>query len=242
MSGITDKVKQQLAAKHGISSGDIAAIVASHKAAEAPEEEEKRPVGEEMSEPSVVKAEKPEELDPVDKTAEAERLDDQFFYNLARPESGKVELTPVEKAAFVDAVLSNGRMKLNFSLLGGRFNFTVKNRTYEEARAAVAMAQKQSVLGEMRSLFSMRLRLMLMCFQIDEMNGVSYPDADTLGPLLQTYVDNKLVQPKWLERLDVFGKLPEAMFEAVWACIREFELKYWTLVKHSRDQDFWLPG
>ena len=96
-------------------------------------------------------------------------------------------------------------------------------------------------MDELRSLFSLRLRLMLMALQIDELNGVSYPDADTLGPLMPVYVDKKLVQPAWLDRLGIIGKLPEAVFEAIWQCLYEFELKYWTLVRHSRDQDFWLP-
>jgi len=166
-----------------------------------------------------------------------------FFLGLlgAVDSSGRIDITPEDKSRFVTSVLTGDRMKSSFSFFGGKLSFTIKNRSYEEARAAMVMAVKGGAFGEANTLFTLRLRLMLMCMQVDEFNGVKYPDADTLGPLMPVYEGGETKQPKWLERVQVFGHLPEAVFEAVWQCIYEFEQKYWTLVRHSRDQDFWRP-
>ncbi len=195
-----------------------------------------------MVEPSTVPAEKPEKHDTV-MSVSAEELDSKnFFLGMAdKPMENEIEVTPVDKAKFVDAVLTNSRFKANYSFFGGKFTFTLKNRTYEEARAAMLAATKDGIFGENRTLFVLRLRLMLMCMQVDMLNGTAYPDAETLGSLVPVFEDGKTVPPKWMDRVKIFSELPEAVFEAMWQCVHEFETKYWTLVRHSRDQDFWRP-
>lgn len=241
MSTISDKINERLKNNHGISSDDIGQIVSENR--KNGQDEEKQDARDTVDEVSTVKAEKPESHDAVLSTSVSELDSKNFFLGLlgAINLTGRVEITPDDKSKFIAAVLSGERMKSSFSFFGGKLTFTIKNRSYEEARAAMSMAVKGGTFNESSTLLTLRLRLMLMCMQIDEFNGVKYPDADTLGPLMPVYDNGETKQPKWLDRLSVFGRLPEAMFEALWQCIYEFEQKYWTLVRHSRDQDFWRP-
>lgn len=242
MSKISDQLKDRMSMKHGISSDDIAELVEEANTAEPGPEPA---VADAVDLTSTVEKESPESHDPVMAHAGSDSDTRSFFLGLvnAPPDSGAVEITPEDKRSFIDAILTNGRMKIRYSLFGGKLSFVVKNRTYDEARAALSAASRKEFGGDdLQISFAMRIRLMLMAMQIDELNGVSYPDADSLGPLLPVVGVNGLEKPKWLARIEVLGKLPEAMFEAIWQCIYEFESKYWTLVRHSRDQDFWLPG
>lgn len=240
MSTISDKMKIRLQDNHGISSDDVDQLVAESQQEESSEPKANPDV---IDATSSVRAEKPEAHDSVLSTSVSELDSKNFFLGLlgAVDSAGRIEITPDDKSRFITAVLTGERMKTSFSFFGGRLSFTIKNRSYEEARAAMSMAVKGGTFNESSTLLTLRLRLMLMCMQVDEFNGVKYPDADTLGPLMPVYENGETKQPKWFERIQVFGQLPEAVFEAVWQCIYEFEQKYWTLVRHSRDQDFWRP-
>lgn len=242
MESISEKVKTRLQANQGISSDDIADLVTPDESEDAKPAAAKS--GNTMHETSDVEPEKPEKHDSVISTSVAELDNKNFFLGLlgAVDSQKNIKITPEDKSGFVDAVLTGSRMKMPFSFFGGKLAFTIKNRTYEEARAAMTMAARKGAgLGELNTVFTMRLRSMLMCMQIDEFNGEKFEDAETLGPLMPVYKDGETKDPAWMERLNFFGRLPEAVFEAVWQCIYEFEQKYWTLVRHSRDQDFWRP-
>lgn len=238
MSDISAKMAERLETNHGISSDDVAAVVAE----QMQEEKQEQKKEEVLSETSSVAPEKPEKNDGAMGLSAAELDSKNFFLGVlgASQANGEVKITPEDKARFIDCVLTNGRMKTQYSFFGGRLQFTIKNRTYDESRAAMIMATKVTE-SNYRTPFTLNLRLMLMCMQVDELNGTSYKDADKLGPLLPENQGLEVKDPPWLARAKVFGALPEAVFEAIWMCIYEFETKYWTLARHSRDQDFWLP-
>jgi hypothetical protein len=156
--------------------------------------------------------------------------------------AGRIQITPEDKRAFVDALIGNTRMQARFSLFDGKFQFVIRNRTYEEARAALYFASSEAFgQPESQTVFSMRLRAMLMSMQVAELNGTQYAPACELGSLFTTKTGDKPIPPPWRERVKDFEALPEALFEAIWQCIYEFESKYWTLVRESRNQDFWRP-
>ena len=235
MSEIAEQLRQRVKNGGGISSADVASLV---------QESSGEKTGDEMEKTSVVQAEKPEHSDAADNEAAKEMDRKNFFFGIlgALDSKGRTQITPEDKQAFVDAILANTRMQLKFSLFGGKLNFTIRSRTYEETRAAMHFASDEARgTFESQTVFSMRLRAMLMAMQVAEFNGTQYPTAGELGNLFTVKVDGKPIPPPWLKQTKTFEDLPEAVFEAVWQCIYEFEVKYWTLVRNSRNQDFWLP-
>jgi len=242
MSGISEKLEQKIKTTSGISSEDVARLAAENESANSEGEESEE---DKMNTTSIVEAEKPEDNDSAMRSASAEMDRKNLFFGLVGAVDAKrnVEITPVDKQAFVDSVVSNSRMTASYSFFGGKLTFKIRSRTYEESRAAIHFAyDEMGGKAVAQSEFSMRLRAMLMSLQIAEMNGVVYDEAEKLGPLFSKLEGITVIRPKWLERVVLFERLPEAVFEAVWQCVYEFESKYWTLMRNARNQDFWLPG
>lgn len=241
MASISEKLNQKLQSSGGISSSDVQQLVEEENEEKAGEQ-----AGKSMSETSTVKAENPADNDTAMRLATAEMDRKNFFFGLmgAVDAQKHVKITPADKQAFVDAIIANGRMTADYSFFNNKFGITIRSRTYEEARAAMHFASSEArSTTQSRSEFDMRLRAMLMSMQVAWINGVQYKPASELGPLFRTTgEDGKPVDPPWLARVSDFENLPEAVFEAVWQCIFEFESKYWTMMRNARNQDFWLPG
>jgi hypothetical protein len=242
MGKISDSLNERIKEKHGISSADVDEMV--EKTQRELREAEGKKTGASVTASSEVEVERPESNDNT-AAAAAEELDRKnFFFGLAGAGSmyRSITISPDDKQRFIEAVLSNSRMTADFSFFGGKMNFKIRNRTYEEARAAMHFASEESrKTTESRTGFSMRLRSMLLALQVAEFNGVAYAPAQEDGSLFSVYEGGTIVRPKWLERTQIYEALPEAVFEAVWQCLYEFEAKYWTLVRNSRNQDFWRP-
>lgn len=154
-----------------------------------------------------------------------------------------IEITPADKQAFVDALIHDKRMVMEFNPCGGTLSVVIRSRTIPETRAIVARQRFEidSELIKTRVDYNVRVRSMLMAAQVQSVNGTEYPELPE--PLMpQASPDGKDTPPAWLEWVDSWANKHEHLHSIIWACLEEFEDKYWRMVEDAKQQDFWQPA
>ena len=158
----------------------------------------------------------------------------------------KVVLTEAERDAFLDALLSGKRYVQKFSLYNGRITGKLRCRSLVESEAVAAwMAGLLTGGAPITALeYAIKVRNALLAAQVLELNGTRYPELQ--APLYPVKNGDAITPPGWIAAADAWskntdGKTPEAVVAAVYEELRTFERKYWTMVVHARDQNFWQP-
>lgn len=156
------------------------------------------------------------------------------------PKTKSITITPDEKAAFIDAVVNNTRFTKDYSLFGGRVKLTLRSMTVDEVNALASWTAKQGT-SDPAGLMSGRYRKYLAAAQIARYNGVDMPPLEQ--PLFETLgKDGKTVnQPGWIERSRYWDEISIGAFNAIMACMSDFDLRYATLCKEADNSNFWDP-
>ena len=154
----------------------------------------------------------------------------------------KATVTKQNKDDFCSCLISNSRYTEKFSLFGGKVSLTIRSRTLEETDSIEAYLRWMAATGGVYTAadYSNLARNILLATQVQEMNGVSYPELK--GPMRMTEVDGKREPPGWLPQLETWGKMADAIALAVIRCVVEFEARYWFMVENAKDANFWLHG
>jgi hypothetical protein len=149
-------------------------------------------------------------------------------------------ITPEEKAAFIDALVTGERYRQTFSIFGGKINVVIRSRTAKETHAMYSyMRYILSSKGGDEGLNAVEgdMAYVPLVVQIEEMNGKKFPEMK--GPLTFEESDGKLVYPGWFEDFKAWKSKPEGLTSALISLIQLFEYKYWTMTKEANNKNFW---
>jgi hypothetical protein len=157
-------------------------------------------------------------------------------------ERGKVELTPEDKQAFLDALVTDSRFELQFSLFDGKLTGVFRSRLNCETRAILNEMRRQLAAEEIPTEieYTTRFRHSLLRFHLKELNGETYESPEVLSAVVSAEDgEKKVTPPPWVEEAETFFKGNEAKTAALYNALCVFEGKYWTLVENANNQDFW---
>lgn len=154
-------------------------------------------------------------------------------------------LTEEDRNTFLDALVRGERYEVKFSLFNGRVTGRLRSRLTEESEAIAVHLNNNVREGvyETPLAYSVDVRNAMLAAQVAELNGVKY--APLQGPLFKTRTADKIVEPGWLGQARMWSadpKMPEAVVSAVYELLRNFERRYWTMIAHANDQNFWLTA
>ena len=246
MADMTEKLKERLTEQGSIGSLDIANFSTN---------EEATPLGDELNETTKVAVPEGQYDDPLNEILDdgAETSDELGLelkttnpdnYTFGLKNLVEVEITPEEKEMFLDAIVDDSRFELAFSLFNGKVTGVFRSRTTGESRAILKETHRRWAEFEKMpgSEYSTILKGSMLRAQLKELNGTGYPEMTE--PLLAQYdfETDKTVPPKWYNEMETLcNKFSDALITALYGALQTFEDKYWTLIKHAGDQDFWLP-
>ena len=251
---VSDRIKGQLENGSAISASDLAEF-------SKPTTEGKEPKVDPMSETSMIHVPHEAKQDPIMAAADGSDTisafqgaisDDpagtnQYSDSMIEPlDIDEIEVTAAEKSLFIESLITGGRFKLSIPLLGGSLLVTFQSRKNSETRAVAREMNRRAQDGSMSEMqFSELTRQSILRFQVVEVGDVTYNPVE--GPLsaVTTAVDGKevVVPPKWYEEAEVFfgADKSEGLIATLYRALQIFEAKYWAMVKHAEDQDFWHP-
>jgi len=152
-----------------------------------------------------------------------------------------VEITPVDKSNFIQAIVTGERFISSFSLFGGKITGKFRSRRQDEAVAVFNYMAKQLSSGSLRSGAEqiVQVRYMLFACQLAELNGKQFSEMES--PLNETVAKEGVQPPGWMNMIEYFAAWPEGLVTALFDQLCEFEAKYWTMVNNAKDQNFWKP-
>lgn len=151
-----------------------------------------------------------------------------------------VVITPSDKAAFIDAIVSNDRFKKEYSLFGGNLKVTLRSLTSDEVNALATWTARQGT-KDSAGLMSGRYRKYLLAAYIERLDGVEMAPLEE--PLYETVgSDGKTVNPPaWVDRCKFFDGMGYGKFQALMSLVGEFDSLYSTLCEKAEDANFWIP-
>lgn len=249
-AGIKDKVVQTLKQTGNLSSGDLAEFSQPEAPAAPPKKagEADKVQAPPMADP-LLEAGKADSS--ANELADSTRVEADTGYLFGVEPLVEVEISDSDKFAFEDAIVLDARFKRPFTLFNGKVHGVFRSRTAEESRALLNELNRQWAImakaGDVpASEYSSTLRMALLICQIDELQSVKYPEL-TAPLTASAKVDDAglrtVVPPKWYQDMFViFGNISDGKQAALYKELCKFEQKYWTLVKHADDQNFWCPG
>ena len=149
-------------------------------------------------------------------------------------------ISPSDKAAFIDAIVSNDRFKKEYSLFGGKMKATLRSLTYDEVNALATWTAKQGT-KDSAGLMSGRYRKYLLAAYIEMLDGVEMAPLEE--PLYENVgSDGKTVNPPaWVDRCKFFDGMGYGKFQALMSLVGEFDALYSTLCEKAEDANFWNP-
>lgn len=242
MSGnLDEQLKQRLANTGALSSADIAAAAAP--VLETPQID--------VNAPLTTKLDQKQIGDPIAKktvdqpATQSVTMEAMAMDPMVPEDQGELDVTttPDERDAFITAAVEGRRLMLPFSIFGGRLQGMLRSRTQAETRAIITQLQREVRNKDIVSDadYSLRLRGMLLAAQLAVYNGVENPAL--VAPLMtQRAPDGKEIAPAWLLQADSWQTRDEGLVAAVYEQLRLFEMKYWTMIRHAGDQNFWNPA
>jgi hypothetical protein len=148
-------------------------------------------------------------------------------------------ISPEEKAAFIDALVTGSRYTQTVDIFGGKLHVTLRSRTADETHAMYAYIRHVLSKGGQDSMGIVEgdMAYVPLVAQIAELNGTTYPAMK--APLTFEENDGKEIPPGWLEDFKAWKAKPEALTSALVSCIQLFEYKYWTMTKEANNKNFW---
>lgn len=176
---------------------------------------------------------------PTDVADDAKR--DEATSEPLRINGGKtVTITPEDKVAFLDSVMTNSRFTKRYRLFGGRMDITVRSLTQDELSALAAWAYKQAISDPSWHL-SGRGRRYALSAQVAMFNGIELPPLEE--PLYASVeADGKTLKPPaWVERDNFWCGQSAGVVSAVLKCITDFDARYQILCNKAEDENFWNP-
>ena len=159
--------------------------------------------------------------------------------NSSQYDPSDLVITPEEKLAFIDAMISGSRYTQTFKLFGGKLVVTVRSRTADETHAMYAYIRHVLSGNDAAGFNAVEgdMAYVPLVAQIAEMNGTAFPEMKT--PLLYTMSDGKEQEPGWYGDFKAWKAKPEGLTSALVSCIQLFEYKYWTMTMEASDKNFW---
>ena len=152
----------------------------------------------------------------------------------------ELEITPEEKDAFVESLLTGKRHYQTYTIFGNRVHVTIRNRTIAETQAMYAyMRYMLTKDASALAILEGDMSYILLAAQIEEINGVKYPEMQE--PLNFIENDGKVQDPGWLSCLQDWKSKPEGLTNALINRVQLFEYKYWTMVSEASNRNFWNP-
>lgn len=152
----------------------------------------------------------------------------------------ELEITPEEKDAFVESLLTGKRHYQTYTIFGDRIRVTVRNRTIAETQAMYSyMRHMLTKDASALAMLEGDMSYILLAAQIEEINGVKYPEMQE--PLNFVETGGKVQDPGWLSCLQAWKSKPEGLTNALINRVQLFEYKYWTMVSEASNQNFWNP-
>lgn len=151
-----------------------------------------------------------------------------------------VKITPEDKAAFIDAVVSNSRFEKEYKLFGGKVSLKVRSLTAEESQAIASWVLRHGADNPGDQMAGRFLKHVLAA-QISWYNGVAMPPM--AEPLFETLdKDGKTVMPPgWLSQGDFWERQGTGLVQAVRGCLNSFDRLYAALCSKAEDENFWSP-
>jgi len=244
---VKEKVKERLADKGSLSAGDLSEF---SKAQEREDAVVEAPEPDPLKETSTIAVPVDTAHDPAlaDEVTDNEHIEQALRNDpagLALPIM-EVEVTAEEKAAFLDAIVDGSRYTQPFSLYAGKVTGVFRSRTTRETRAVMGELFRQLREGIISGDddYQARVRHALLRLHVQELQNVEYGvPAEPLMAQAGTGTDGKPVTnaPAWVEEAEAFygSEQQEALVSAVYEALRKFEQKYWAMVEHADDQNFW---
>lgn len=160
--------------------------------------------------------------------------------SVVKTEKSDITVTPEDKAAFIDAVVSNTRFTKDYSLFGGRLKFTLRSLTSDEVNALSSWTAKIGT-SDSAGLVAGKYRKYLLSAHVAMLNGVEMPPLEE--PLYERLGNDgkSTVKPGWINRCDYWDKFGYGLFQEILRCIGEFDSLYATLCSKAEDSNFWNP-
>lgn len=160
--------------------------------------------------------------------------------SVVKSEKSDITITPEDKTAFIDAIVSNTRFTKEYSLFGGRLKFTVRSLTSDEVNAIATWTAKIGT-KDTAGLVAGKYRKYLLAAQVSMLNGVEMPPLEE--PLYEHVgSDGKTVEPPgWIKRCDYWDNVGFGQFQAILGCCGEFDALYSILCSKAEDSNFWNP-
>ena len=127
-----------------------------------------------------------------------------------------VEITPAEKNAFLEALVTGDRYQQPFTLFAGRITGLLENRTQSESSAIIAQLNRKVRDGRITNVmeYSGRLRSMLLAAQVRMLKDNAYEQL--ARPLMATVKSpTEVVAPAWLPQVDIWAEMGDAITTAI---------------------------
>ena len=166
---------------------------------------------------------------------ELEKRGDINGYSYTQEE---LKITPQEKMAFIDAMITGERYRQTYTLFGGKITMTIRSRLTDETKAFYQLIQHSLNTKNPEIEYSSGdMSLFPLVVQIEELNGVKFPELKT--PYTYTMSNGETNPPGWLEDFRNWKKRPEGLLNALIERVQLFEYKYWVMVKEAGSKNFW---
>lgn len=243
-TSLNDKLKQQLQDGNvTVGSQDVMQVTAPESDAADPAEEATTVTAPDLAEKDpVIESARNADAAPVQlqgEIADAERsrgaLRDMIGNDV------EVTVTPEEKDAFVEALISGERFELPFSLYDGRVTGVFRARSQAETVAIIRHLNTLRRTGEIEDMleYATVLRNIILAAQVKVLNGEEYEKM--AEPLNRTVKGEEVTEPGWLGQAKMWADKQEGLNAALYAELRKFEQKYWVMVDGADDQNFLNP-
>lgn len=153
-----------------------------------------------------------------------------------------VIVTEEEREAFLLALVTGNRYMRPFSLFNGKVTGMLRCRSLQESEAIVSYLNLEVQENRYKSIpeYNVGVRNSTLAAQVEILNGVTF--GTLVAPLTRTQSEGKVTEPGWLADRDLWSTRPEPVVAALYEEVRKFERKYWTMVAHAGDQNFWQPA
>lgn len=153
----------------------------------------------------------------------------------------EVTLTEEERDQFLQALITGQRYEQSFTIYGGAIKGIFRGRATEESEAIAAWLNAGFRAGKYTSMleYAIAVRNTMLAAQVKELGGTRFTEFK--APLYKTVDGDKVTEPGWLAQADHWSTEPEPVVAALYEALKLFERKYWTMVAHANDQNFWHP-
>ena len=154
----------------------------------------------------------------------------------------EVEITPDDKAAFIEALVHGKRFTQTHTLFGGSITVEFRSRSIKESEGIADWINLNLRDGKFNGPLAMSLTLRNCLLAA----GIQRIDSEEFAELAAPFTvindsEGKRNDPGWLKQADAWRDRSEVVVSGIYNALKVFERKYWTMVFHANDQNFWHP-